>query len=72
MAKNCLRITHQGETIQLSWQRGQGAPRFADTVKFEHPFDKQALTDLRWYLEEYRTSPFKVLQFSPNYSFLRK
>ncbi len=60
MAKNCLRITHQGENIQLSWQRGQAAPRFADAVKLEHPFNKQALTDLRWYLEEYLRFPYGI------------
>ncbi|MGB6296540.1 MAG: CHAT domain-containing protein, partial [Rivularia sp. (in: cyanobacteria)] len=60
MAKNCLRITHQGENIQLSWQRGQAAPRFADAVTFEHPFDKQALIDLRWYLEEYLRFPYGI------------
>lgn len=60
MAKNCLRITHQGENILLSWQRGQAAPRLADAVRFEHPFDKQALTDLRWYLEEYLRFPYGI------------
>ena len=60
MPKNCLRITHQGENIQLSWQRGQAAPRLADAVKLEHPFNKQALTDLRWYLEEYLRFPYGI------------
>ncbi len=60
MAKNCLRITHQGENIQLSWQRGQAAPRLADAVTFEHPFNKKALTDLRWYLEEYLRFPYGI------------
>ncbi len=60
MAKNCLRVIHQVETIQLSWQRGQSAPRFADAVTFEHPFDKQALIDLRWYLEEYLRFPYGI------------
>ncbi len=60
MAKNCLRITHQEQTIQLSWQRGQAAPRFAHPVAFEHPFDKQALRDLRWYLEEYLRFPYGI------------
>ena len=60
MAKNCLRITHQGENIQLSWQRGQVAPRLADAVKLEHPFDKEALTDLRWYLEDYLRLPYGI------------
>ncbi|MDJ0676656.1 MAG: hypothetical protein QNJ36_14965 [Calothrix sp. MO_167.B42] len=60
MARNCLRITHQGDTIQLSWQRGQAAPRFADAVTFEHPFNQEALTDLRWYLEEYLRFPYGI------------
>ena len=60
MPKNCLRITHQGENIQLSWQRGQASPRVADAVKLEHPFNKKALTDLRWYLEEYLRFPYGI------------
>ena len=60
MAKNCLRVIHQVETIQLSWQCGQAAPRFASAVTFEHPFDKQALIDLRWYLEEYLRFPYGI------------
>ncbi|MCC5664463.1 hypothetical protein LC653_11180 [Nostoc sp. CHAB 5784] len=40
MATNWLRITHQDETIQLSWQREQSAPRSAPPVTFEHPFDE--------------------------------
>ena len=60
MPKNCLRITHQGENILLSWQRGQAAPRLADAVKLEHPFNKKALTDLRWYLEEYLRFPYGI------------
>ncbi len=58
--KNCLRITHQGETIQLSWQRGQSPPRFANTVKFEHPFTQKVLEDLRWYLEDYLSFPYEL------------
>jgi hypothetical protein len=60
MARNWLRITHQGDAIQLSWQRGQAAPRSAPAVAFQHPFDKQALTDLRWYLEEYLRFPYGI------------
>ena len=60
MAKNCLRITHQGETIQLSWQRGQAAPRLTDAVTFEHPFGEKAQEDLRWYLEEYLRFPYGI------------
>lgn len=38
--------------IQLSWQRGQAAPRFAHSVSFEHPFNQQALTVLRFTITE--------------------
>ncbi|BDI20928.1 hypothetical protein ANSO36C_67300 (plasmid) [Nostoc cf. commune SO-36] len=58
MAKNCLQITHEGNSIQLSWQRGQANRRTAPAVTFEHPFDKKALEDLRWYLEEYLRFPY--------------
>jgi hypothetical protein len=58
MARNCLRINHEGDSIQLSWQRGQSAPRPAPSVTFTHPFDEQALADLRWYLEEYLRFPY--------------
>ncbi|MEQ9000575.1 MAG: tetratricopeptide repeat protein [Coleofasciculus sp. B1-GNL1-01] len=60
MARNCLRINHQGDSIQLSWQRGQSNPRPAPSVTFTHPFDKQALVDLRWYLEEYLRFPYGI------------
>jgi tetratricopeptide (TPR) repeat protein len=58
MARNCLRIHHEGDSIQLFWQRGQSNPRPAPSVTFTHPFDEQALTDLRWYLEEYLRFPY--------------
>jgi tetratricopeptide (TPR) repeat protein len=58
MARNCLRINHEGDSIQLSWQRGQANPRPAPSVTFTHPFDEQALADLRWYLEEYLRFPY--------------
>ncbi len=58
MARNCLRINHEGDSIQLSWQRGQSNPRPAPSVTFTHPFDEQALVDLRWYLEEYLRFPY--------------
>jgi tetratricopeptide (TPR) repeat protein len=58
MARNCLRINHEGDSIQLSWQRGQANPRPAPSVMFTHPFDEQALADLRWYLEEYLRFPY--------------
>ncbi|BAY26859.1 TPR repeat-containing protein [Calothrix sp. NIES-2100] len=60
MAKNWLRITHQGETIQLSWQRGYESPRLAPEVRFQQPFDEDNLTDLRWYLEEYLRFPYGI------------
>ncbi|MFB2920574.1 hypothetical protein [Aerosakkonema funiforme] len=43
MAKNRLTITHENDTIRLSWQRGQESTRFADAVPFQHPFDEEAL-----------------------------
>ncbi|HEY9707957.1 MAG TPA: CHAT domain-containing protein, partial [Oculatellaceae cyanobacterium] len=60
MARNCLRINHEGDSIQLFWQRGQSNPRHAPSVTFTHPFDKQALADLRWYLEEYLRFPYGI------------
>jgi hypothetical protein len=60
MARNCLRINHEGDSIQLFWQRGQFLPRPAPSVTFTHPFDEQALTDLRWYLEEYLRFPYGI------------
>ncbi|MBD0310568.1 MAG: CHAT domain-containing protein, partial [Microcoleus sp. T1-bin1] len=32
----------------------------APSVTFTHPFDEQALTDLRWYLEEYLRFPYGI------------
>ena len=60
MARNCLRINHERDSIQLSWQRGQSNPRPAPSVTFTHPFDEQALTDLRWYLEDYLRFPYGI------------
>ena len=60
MPRNCLRINHEGDSIQLSWQRGQFLPRPAPSVTFTHPFDEQALADLRWYLEEYLRFPYGI------------
>ncbi len=60
MTKHWLRVIHQEETIRLSWQRGQANPRITDPVAFEHPFDKKALTDIRWYLEEYLRYPYGI------------
>ncbi|MBD2734531.1 hypothetical protein H6H03_11505 [Nostoc paludosum FACHB-159] len=45
MATNWLRITHQSETIQLSWQRGYENPRLAlDYLNFRK---------LAWYVVEF-------------------
>jgi len=58
MAENYLRINHEGDSIQLSWQRGRAASRNAPPVTFAHPFDSKVLDDLRWYLEEYLRFPY--------------
>ncbi|RUT03938.1 hypothetical protein DSM106972_048520 [Dulcicalothrix desertica PCC 7102] len=60
MAPNSLRITHQDDKIQLSWQTGQSAPRSAPPVIFEHPFDEETLTSLRWYLEKFLPFPYGI------------
>lgn len=60
MARNRLTITHENDTIRLSWQRGQESTRLADAVPFQHPFDEQALIDLRWYLEEFLRFPYGI------------
>ncbi|WP_265270320.1 hypothetical protein [Nostoc sp. KVJ3] len=53
MATNWLRITHQNDKIQLSWQRGYENPRLAPAVTFQQPFDEGNAAELRWYLEDY-------------------
>ncbi|MDJ0705471.1 MAG: hypothetical protein QNJ46_19510 [Leptolyngbyaceae cyanobacterium MO_188.B28] len=58
MTRNWLRINQSEGTLQLSWQRGQAAPRTAPTVPFEHPFDTPVLEEVRWYLEEYLNFPY--------------
>jgi tetratricopeptide (TPR) repeat protein len=58
MALHRLLISHDGASIRLGWQRENSAPRFATETTFEHPFDVKALAELRWYLEEYLTSPY--------------
>jgi hypothetical protein len=60
MTKHWLRVIHQDETIRLSWQRGQASPRMTDPVTFHHPFDEKALTNIRWYLEEYLRFPYGI------------
>jgi tetratricopeptide (TPR) repeat protein len=60
MVKNRLLINHVGDSIILSWQRGLSVPRFAPAVLFDHPFDKEALADLRWYLEDYLHFPYGI------------
>jgi len=58
MAKNRLIINHFEESIQLTWLRGQAAPRSAPPVFLEHPFDENVMAELRWYLEEYLRFPY--------------
>ncbi|MEH2262299.1 CHAT domain-containing protein, partial [Nostoc sp.] len=60
MATNWLRITHQSETIQLSWQRGYENPRLAPAVSFQQPFDEENAAELRWYLEDYLKFPYGI------------
>ncbi|MDZ8082295.1 MAG: tetratricopeptide repeat protein [Nostoc sp. DcaGUA01] len=60
MATNWLRITHQSETIQLSWQRGYENHRLAPAVPFQQPFDKENAAELRWYLEDYLKFPYGI------------
>jgi hypothetical protein len=58
MAKNRLRVRHQGENIELSWRRGNEDDRAAPAVRFEHPFTTEVLEDVRWYLEDYLKFPY--------------
>ena len=60
MPKNRLAINHFEDLIQLSWQRGEESLRLASPVHFAHPFDKKALDELRWYLEEYLLFPYGI------------
>ncbi|MEH1940002.1 MAG: tetratricopeptide repeat protein [Nostoc sp.] len=60
MVQNWLRITHQDDKIQLSWQRGYQSPRLAPEVPFEQPFDKDNADELRWYLEDYLKFPYGI------------
>ncbi|MEH2346590.1 MAG: tetratricopeptide repeat protein [Nostoc sp.] len=60
MAQNWLRITHQNDKIQLSWQRGYENPRFASEVGFQQPFDEENAAELRWYLEDYLKFPYGI------------
>ncbi|WP_409880820.1 MULTISPECIES: tetratricopeptide repeat protein [unclassified Nostoc] len=60
MVQNWLRITHQDDKIQLSWQRGYESPRFASEVVFQQPFDKENAAELRWYLEDYLQFPYGI------------
>lgn len=60
MAQNWMRITHQDDKIQLSWQRGYESPRFASEVPFQQPFDEENAAELRWYLEDYLQFPYGI------------
>ncbi|MEH2371174.1 tetratricopeptide repeat protein [Nostoc sp.] len=60
MVQNWLRITHQDDKIQLSWQRGYESPRLAPEVPFQQPFDEDNAAELRWYLEDYLKFPYGI------------
>jgi tetratricopeptide (TPR) repeat protein len=60
MVQNRLRITHQDDKIQLSWQRGYESLRLAPEVPFQQPFDEDNAADLRWYLEDYLQFPYGI------------
>ncbi|OYD94796.1 hypothetical protein CDG76_15535 [Nostoc sp. 'Peltigera membranacea cyanobiont' 210A] len=60
MVQNWLRITHQDDKIQLSWQRGYESPRLAPEVPFQQPFDEKNAAELRWYLEDYLKFPYGI------------
>lgn len=57
---NRLTINHTGNQIQLFWQRGNSVPRGTEPVNFTHPFDTEALEEIRWYLEEYLSYPYGI------------
>ncbi len=65
MATNWLRITHQSETIQLSWQRGYENRRLAPAVSFQQLFDEENAAELRWYLEDYLSESQNCCCLSP-------
>jgi hypothetical protein len=57
---NRLTIQHTENRVQLLWQKGNSIPRYAEPVPFSHPFDNEALAEIRWYLEEYLKFPYGI------------
>jgi Tfp pilus assembly protein PilF len=53
MTKHRLRIEVKDGNVNVAWRQGNAEDRSSTSIPFTHPFDEAALTDLRWYLEEY-------------------
>ena len=49
-----------GQAGVLSWPEGGGAPERVALARLAWPLDRDALEDLRWYLEDYLLAPFGV------------
>jgi CHAT domain len=58
MTKHRLRIEVKDGNVNVAWRQGNAEDRSSTPVPFAHPFDEVALTDLRWYLEEYLSYPY--------------
>jgi CHAT domain len=58
MTKHRLRIEVKDGNVNVAWRQGNAEDRSSIPVPFAHPFDEAALTDLRWYLEEYVSYPY--------------
>lgn len=60
MTPNRLIIRHEQDQLQLSWERSKVLQGTAPIVEFQHPFSKEVLDRLRWYLEEYLDFPYGI------------
>jgi tetratricopeptide (TPR) repeat protein len=58
MTKHRLRIEVKDGNVNVAWRQGNAEDRSSTSIPFAHPFDAAALTDLRWYLEEYLSYPY--------------
>jgi tetratricopeptide (TPR) repeat protein len=58
MTEHRLRIEVKDGNVNVAWRQGTAEDRSSIPVPFAHPFDEAALTDLRWYLEEYLSYPY--------------
>jgi tetratricopeptide (TPR) repeat protein len=58
MTKHRLRIEVKDGNVNAAWRQGNAEDRSSTPISFVHPFDEAALTDLRWYLEEYLSYPY--------------